>query len=279
MSNQDNRLQGRVAFVTGAGSGIGAATAKRLAEAGAAVFVTDVDAASAERTAAEIRAAGGRSQAAEHDVTDEAQWERVVGLCVREFGGLNVLVNNAGIQRTGEFSGQSLDTKHREMAINVGGIINGMHFALPGMLERNRGHIVNLSSMAGKMTVPGAAVYTASKFAVATLSRTVRAEIAHTGVTITTILPSAVETELAAGLDLRGVPKATPEEIAVEIVASCQHGKPEVTLPKWLFPVGTIEQALPEKLGNWVKRTVGAQKRISADTPQSRKYQERLSRF
>ena len=74
MSTQDNRLQGRVALVTGGGSGIGAATAKRLAEAGAAVFVTDVDAASAERTAAEIRDTGGRSQAAEHDVTDEAQW-------------------------------------------------------------------------------------------------------------------------------------------------------------------------------------------------------------
>jgi NAD(P)-dependent dehydrogenase (short-subunit alcohol dehydrogenase family) len=97
VSIQDNRLQGRVAFVTGGGSGIGAATAKRLAQAGAAVFVTDVDAASAERIAAEIRQAGGRSKAAEHDVTDEAQWERVVGLCVQEFGGLNVLVNNAGI--------------------------------------------------------------------------------------------------------------------------------------------------------------------------------------
>jgi NAD(P)-dependent dehydrogenase (short-subunit alcohol dehydrogenase family) len=79
VSIQDNRLQGRVAFVTGGGSGIGAATAKRLAQAGAAVFVTDVDAASAERIAAEIRQAGGRSKAAEHDVTDEAQWERVVG--------------------------------------------------------------------------------------------------------------------------------------------------------------------------------------------------------
>ena len=267
-------LQGTVACVTGGGRGIGKATAMALAKAGARVFIGDIDVEAAQAVEDSLPGA----TAVHLDVSDPDSFARFLQQA-DEAGPLGVLVNNAGIQRTGEFSGQSLDTKHREMAINVGGIINGMHFALPGMLERNRGHIVNLSSMAGKMTVPGAAVYTASKFAVATLSRTVRAEIAHTGVTITTILPSAVETELAAGLDLRGVPKATPEEIAVEIVASCQHGKPEVTLPKWLFPVGTIEQALPEKLGNWVKRTVGAQKRISADTPQSRKYQERLSRF
>lgn len=267
-------LRGTVACVTGGGRGIGKATAIALAQAGAKVFIGDIDVDAAQEVADSLPGA----TAIQLDVSDADSFARFIERA-NEAGPLGVLINNAGIQRTGEFVGQSLDTKHREMAINVGGAINGMHFALPGMLARNCGHIVNVSSMAGKMTVPGAAVYSASKFAVASLSRTVRAEIAQSAVTITTILPSAVQTELAAGLDLRGVPKATPEEIAEEIVASCQHGRAEVTLPKWLFPIGTIEQALPEKFGNWVKRAVGAQNRISADTPESRQYQERLSKF
>ena len=129
MSTQENRLQGRVALVTGGGSGIGAATAQRLAEAGASVFVTDVDAASADRVAAAIRDAGGRSHAAEHDVTDEAQWERVVGLCVREFGGLNVLVNNAGIAIMCDVFEMSLADWQRQQAINLDGVFLGLNTA------------------------------------------------------------------------------------------------------------------------------------------------------
>jgi len=267
-------LDGARVLVTGGSRGIGAALARAYAAAGAEVVV-------AARSEGDLRAVaeevGGHAVVV--DLSDPAAVEGLVPGVEAEIGPIDVLVNNAGVETVDMAAVIDPVDVRTATRVNLEAPMVLTRYALPGMLERNRGHIVNLSSMAGKMTVPGAAVYTASKFAVATLSRTVRAEIAHTGVTITTILPSAVETELAAGLDLRGVPKATPEEIAVEIVASCQHGKPEVTLPKWLFPVGTIEQALPEKLGNWVKRTVGAQKRISADTPQSRKYQERLSRF
>ncbi len=91
-------------------------------------------------------------------------------------------------------------------------------------------------------------------------------------------MPSAVETELTAGMNIRGIPKAKPAEIANEIVASCSHGQPEVTMPKWLFPVGTIEQALPERLGHWIKKIAGAQERIAPNNEQTRKYQQRVSR-
>lgn len=125
------------------------------------------------------------------------------------------------------------------------------------ILARNRGHIVNVASMAGKMSVPGAAVYTATKFGVVSLSRAVRAEIAKSKVTITTILPAAVRTELTAGLDIKGVPAASPEDVAREILASCRHGRPEVTLPKGLGLIGALEQGLPERFGDFVKRAVG----------------------
>jgi len=268
------KLAGAVCCVTGGGRGIGAATAKALAKKGARVVIGDVDYEVALQVADAI---GRQAVAVALDVADPQSFTAFIE-CARQIGPVDLLVNNAGIQRTGTFIEQSLLSQHREIAINLGGVISGMRLVLPEMLERNYGHIVNIASMAGKMVVPGAAVYTASKFGVASLSRAVRAEIAPSKVTITTILPSAVQTELTAGLDIRGVPKCTPDEVAKEIIASCKHGRNEVTLPKWLAPVGAIEQALPERTGSFIKRVAGAQKRITATNENSRAYQDRTSR-
>ena len=97
MSQHDTRLEGRVALVTGGASGIGAACAKRLAQSGASVLVTDVDQSLGEQVVAQIQEAGGKAQFASHDVTDETQWKSVVSQCQSAFGGMHVLVNNAGI--------------------------------------------------------------------------------------------------------------------------------------------------------------------------------------
>lgn len=267
-------LKNAVACVTGGGRGIGAATAKALAAQGARVVIGDIDLEIAQALAREI---GPSATACKLDVANPNSFTAFID-CARQIGPIDLLVNNAGIQRTGPFIEQSLESQHREIAINLGGVITGMRLVLPEMLARNYGHIVNIASMAGKMTVPGAAVYTASKFGVASLSRAVRSEIAGSSVTLTTILPSAVQTELTAGLDVRGIPKATPEMVADEIVASCRHGHAEVTLPRWLAPIGTVEQALPEWIGERVKRLLGAQKRISVVNEITRAYQERTSR-
>ena len=105
-----------------------------------------------------------------------------------------------------------------------------------------------------------------------------RAEIADSNVTITTVMPSAVQTELAAGLNIRGVPKASPEEVAEEIIASCSHCKAEITVPRWLTPVKAVEEVLPEKVGRFLKKLAGAQDRLLHDTPASRAYQKRVSK-
>lgn len=267
-------LEGAVACITGGGRGIGEATARALADKGAIVVIGDIEVEHARRVADEI---GPNATALELDVADIESFINFVDAAGR-IGPVDVFVNNAGIQRTGAFVDQTLESQHREIAINLGGVVTGMGLVLPGMLKRNYGHIVNVSSMAGKMSVPGAAVYTASKFGVASLSRAVRSEIAASKVTITTVLPSAVKTELTAGLNISGVPKASPQEIAREIVASCRHGRAEVTMPKWLAPIGVIEQAIPERAGEFVKRMVGAQKRITAMNEATRAYQERTSR-
>jgi NADP-dependent 3-hydroxy acid dehydrogenase YdfG len=267
-------LNGAVACVTGGGRGIGEATARALAKAGAEVVIGDIDEAAAQNVARDI---GPRAIAVKLDVADPASFTAFIE-AAREIGPVELLVNNAGIQRTGDFVSQNLDMQLREISINLGGVTTGMRLALPDMLRRDSGHIVNVASMAAKMTVPGAAVYSASKFGVASLSRAVRAEIAGANVTITTILPAAVQTELTAGLDIRGVPKAAPEDVAREILASCRHGRPEVTLPRWLGSVGAIEQGVPERLGEFIKRAVGAKERVSSDNERSRKYQERISK-
>lgn len=268
------RLKNAVVCVTGGGRGIGAATARAMAERGARVVIGDIDLEHAQKVADDI---GQSALALKLDVADPASFIAFLA-AAREVGPIDVMINNAGIQRTGAFAEQSLGTQHREIAINLGGVITGMRLVLPDMLSRNRGHIVNVASMAGKMSVPGAAVYTASKFGVTSLSRAVRSEIADSRVTITTILPAAVSTELTAGLDIRGVPTVSPEQVAREIVASCRHGRAEVTLPQWLAPVGAVEHALPERIGEKVKRLVGAQQRISAVNETTRAYQERTSR-
>lgn len=266
-------LNGAVACVTGGGRGIGEATVRALVDHGARVVIGDIDAKAAEAVAASLSGV----RAVKLDVADPESFAEFLNVA-RELGPVDLLVNNAGIMRTGEFTSIDLALLHREMAINTGGVINGMRLVLPEMLQRGYGHIVNVSSMAGKMTCAGAAVYTASKFAVAGLSRSVRAEIMGSGVSITTIMPSAVDTDLTAGMNIRGIPKAKPSDIAAEVVASCGHGQPEVTMPKWLFPIGTIEQALPERVGNWIKKMAGAQERIAPDNEQTREYQARVSR-
>jgi len=267
-------LPGAVACVTGGGRGIGRATAAALVAAGARVVIGDLDTDLAQQVAAEL---GPRASAAHLDVAAPDSFADFLETA-RRVGPVDLLVNNAGIQRTGSFLEQSLEGQLREIAINLGGVLIGMRLVLPDMVERARGHVVNVSSMAGKMTVPGAAVYSASKFGVASLSRAVRSELAGTPVTVTTVLPAAVATDLTAGLDIRGVPTSSPDEVAEAIVASCRHGRPEVTIPGWLGPVGLVEQGLPEGLGERIKRAVGAQERITAQNDQTRAYQARTAR-
>lgn len=268
------KLEGAVVCVTGAARGIGKATAEGLASRGARVVLGDIDEAEAAKVAKSI---GNGSIAVKLDVADPKSFENFVAKA-KELGTITLLVNNAGIQRTGRFIDQTLESQHREIAINLGGVINGMRLVLPDMLAHDYGHIVNVASMSAKMTLPGVAVYTASKFGVASLSRSVRSEIAGTNVSITTVMPSAVQTDLTAGLDIRGVPKSKPEEVAAEIIASCQHRKPEITVPRWLSPIAAVEEVLPEKVGTFLKKIAGAQNRLLHDTPQSRAYQERVNR-
>jgi NADP-dependent 3-hydroxy acid dehydrogenase YdfG len=233
-------LKGAVVCVTGGARGIGRATAEELARRGARVLIGDLDIEEAERTATQIGVHATRL-----DVTDPAsvaEFEKTA----EQLGPPAMLVNNAGIQYMGPFVDQKLALYHREVSVNLLGVINGMHTFLPGMLARNHGHIVNIASMAAKVTTPGMSVYCATKYAVAALSRAVRAEIASSAVSLTTVMPTAVHTELTAGVSLDLLPTRQPEQIAAVVADSARHPWREVTVPRWLAPAGAIEEVMPE---------------------------------
>lgn len=240
-------LNHAVVCVTGGARGIGRATAEALARRGALVLIGDLDVDEARRTAAQIGV-----QATGLDVTDPAS-VAAFHRAAEELGPPAMLVNNAGIQYMGPFVDQKLELYHREVSVNLLGVINGMHTFLPGMLARDHGHIVNIASMAAKVTTPGMSVYCATKYAVAALSRAVRAEIACSAVSLTTVMPTAVHTELTAGVSLDLLPTRQPEQIAEVIADSARRSWREVTVPRWLAPVGAIEELTPEPLLQRIK--------------------------
>lgn len=164
------RLEGRVAIVTGAASGIGAESARRLAAEGARVTLTDVDRDGGEAVAGEI---GGAARFLVHDVGDEAQWRRVIEDVVGRHGGLHVLVNNAGIVVPATIEDTSVEQWQRIQRVNAEGVFLGCKHAIPAMRASGGGSIVNISSLAGLRGTPIYAAYSASKGAVRSLTKTV----------------------------------------------------------------------------------------------------------
>jgi len=189
-------LDGRVAAVTGASSGIGEATALALARAGAAVALGARRADRIEAVARQIEDEGGRAVAIEVDVADEAAARSFIEQTRDQLGGLHSLVNNAGVMLLGPVEGADLDEWRRMIDVNVLGLLYCTHAALPIMREAGGGDIVNVSSVAGRNAAAGAAVYNFTKFGVTGFSEALRQEAMHSNVRVICVEPGYVETEL-----------------------------------------------------------------------------------
>jgi NADP-dependent 3-hydroxy acid dehydrogenase YdfG len=189
-------LSGRVAAITGASSGIGEATAVTLARAGAAVSLAARRADRIEDLAQRINGEGGRALAIETDVADEAQATEFVTRTKDELGRLDVLVNNAGVMLLGPVIGADTSEWRQMIEVNVLGLLYCTHAVLPVMGEQGSGHIVNVSSTAGRFANFGSAVYNLTKFGVNGFSEALRQELVPAGVKVTVIEPGMVETEL-----------------------------------------------------------------------------------
>jgi NADP-dependent 3-hydroxy acid dehydrogenase YdfG len=190
-------LKDRVAIVTGASAGIGEAVSLALAEAGASVVLTARRRDRLEALKARIDEAGGTAIAIEADVVELPEVQAVVEAAVETFGHVDILVNNAGLMPLSPLAECRVEDWARMVDVNVKGVLHGIAAVLPGMIARKSGHVVNVGSLAGRRPFPGGAVYSATKFAVRSLSWGMHLELgaAH-GIRVTDIQPGFVATEL-----------------------------------------------------------------------------------
>jgi NADP-dependent 3-hydroxy acid dehydrogenase YdfG len=187
------RLDGRVAAITGGARGIGFATAQLFTAAGARTVLLDIDGAAAAEAATTL---GPLASAMQIDVSVEADVNRVFDEIASTCGGLDVLVNNAGVMLLGTIVGADPEDWRRMLDTNVLGLLYMTHAAVEGMVEQGSGDIVNISSVAGRTARKGAGVYNASKWAVNAFSESLRQEVTGRGVRISLVEPGAVTTEL-----------------------------------------------------------------------------------
>jgi short-subunit dehydrogenase len=263
-------VSGTVA-ITGGARGIGLQTARQLAGRGARVVIGDIDYAGAEEAACGIPGA----RALPLDVRDGQGFERFIS----EAGELDVLVNNAGIMPLGPFLDEPEALTRQQIEVNLLGVIAGMRAALPGMLERGRGQVVNVASMGGRFPLPGAATYTATKAAAIGLTEAVRHELRGSGVTLTTVLPALVETELVAGVPGgRGLPAATPEQAAAAIVRAIERRSPLVYVPRRLRLAEAALGVAPRALVDFTRRRLDDRRVLERlDAAARRGYDERVA--
>lgn len=192
------RVAGKVALITGAASGLGAESARRLAREGASLVLTDMAAEAGAAVADEI---GPQALFIAHDVTDEAGWADVVRTARERFGRIDVLVNSAGVASEG---GPLLEISYaswrRILSINLDGTFLGMRAVAPSMVETGGGSIINLSSILGKVGLPGAPAYCASKGGVLLLTKSTALELAPLGVRVNSVHPGFIETPMVANV-------------------------------------------------------------------------------
>ncbi len=192
------RFGGKVALVTGASRGIGAAIARTLAREGADIVLTDVDAEGIEQIAGEIGATGRQAMAIRADVGILSEVQALVDEALKQFGHIDVLVNNAGIIRRGSFVDHPPEEWEKVIRVNLGGTYNCCWAVVPHMIERKSGRIVNISSVAGKVgDLASAPSYGASKGAINAFTKGLARDLAAYGITVNAIAPHAIETDMS----------------------------------------------------------------------------------
>jgi NAD(P)-dependent dehydrogenase (short-subunit alcohol dehydrogenase family) len=237
-------ISGRVVAITGGARGLGLATAKELSERGARVVIGDLDGDLARVEAAALPGPGPHA-GYPLDVTDPESFASFLEE-VDSLGPLDVLVNNAGIMPVAAFASEDPAMTRRQVEINVLGVMTGTRLALDRMLPRGRGHIVNVASAAGRVAVPGEAVYTATKHAIVGFDEALRVEVRGQGIEVSTVMPSLAATELAAGMQPpRFVPMVKPEQVARAIAGALERPRLEVIVPAWTTPLIRMTLALP----------------------------------
>ena len=259
-------LAGRVVVITGAGRGIGAATARAVGRAGARVALADLSGELAAAVAAEV---GGGSFGRSVDVTDHAAYAAFLDDVERSLGPIDVLINNAGIMPVTEFVDESPESISRQLEINLHAVLFGSQQAIRRMRPRGRGHLVNVASAAGKGGFPGIATYCATKFGVVGLTEALSRELHGTGIDVSCVMPAVVRTELTDGVQDHWMMKtSTPEDVADAIVRALHRPRLDVYVPTSLNVMNRSMALWPRRAQAWFLRVTRAD-RILADAAHS----------
>lgn len=249
------------ALVTGASSGIGRALALRLARAGAHVALVARRANRLGQLAAEITAAGGEALALPCDVSDRAQVFEAAQRATERFGRIDLLVNNAGYGHHRRFLDWDLDDMERMMRVNYLGALYWTKALLPKMVERKRGWLVFMASLAGKIGVPEESAYAASKFAMVGLAEALSIEVEDVGVHVLTVCPGTFRTEFFDEEALGRMPPVArrsmqaPDVLVDAIVDALARGKREITVPRRFATAYLVKAIAPGVLRRSVKRS------------------------
>ncbi|HEY0902645.1 MAG TPA: SDR family NAD(P)-dependent oxidoreductase [Marmoricola sp.] len=246
-------LAGKVVAVTGGARGIGEATARALAAAGARVAIGDLD---ADLAAVSAQSYGGL--ALPLDVTSADSFAGFLDKVTAEHGRLDALVNNAGIMVIGPHLDVPLDAQLKQIDINLRGVILGCHEVAPRLIRDGGGQIVNIASLAGRIPPPGSAVYAATKAGVIALSEALDAELSDQGVRVSAVLPSFTATGLIDGTTApRLSPPISPEQVAAAVVGLLQRHRPVAAVPRRLAYGSTQWAAMPLRMRRWIGRRTG----------------------
>lgn len=203
-----DNIRNKVVVITGASSGLGAATARALAELGAHVVLGARRADRLQALVDEITAGGGSAQAVVTDVTHLDQVMRLVDAAIQAHGRIDVMINNAGLMQQSPLESLKVDEWDNMIDINIKGVMYGIAAALPIMKEQHGGHIINVSSVAGHKVIPPGTVYCATKHAVRAITEGLRSEVTPYNIRSTVISPGAVDTELPSHITEEGVAEA-----------------------------------------------------------------------
>ncbi len=252
-------LAGRTAVLTGATGGIGPHIARALSREGMNLVLAARSTAALEAVAEGVRVQGGRAVAVPTDVKDLEALESLVDRTHREFGAVDVLVNNAAIDRTSPYEKQPCEFIQAAVQVNLLGPLLLTRLVLPGMLDRGRGHIVNISSLAGKAGPPHGECYAATKAALITFTESLRLEYRGTGVSASVICPGFVEAGLYERARKLGAPPApmilgtsSPESVARAVVDAIKRDTPETILgrrfTRLLVTLGEVSPPLAERI-------------------------------
>jgi len=252
-------LGNKIAVVTGAGSGIGQATAVALAKEGCDLALADINQAGMEATAGEMERLGVKISQHTIDVANKEEMKRFVEEVIKHHGHVHIIVNNAGVSVFGDFIEQSIEDMEWVLGINLWGVIYGCKFFLPYLQKEEEGHIVNVCSSSGIFPTPKMSTYTTSKFAVRGLSESIRQELAKYNIGVTSVHPGMIKTNIPHATKYKEKDRNkqetgaamfsrfghSPEKVAQKIVKAIKNNSQRILIGPEAYLVDMLKRAFP----------------------------------